>query len=162
MGNKPHVLLITTDHWPNSLLGISGHPTIQTPTLDALARSGTRFTHGYSECPVCAPARKTLMTGRAPRFDESLSLDGLPTLAQTFRDAGYQASAAGKLHVYPQRNRIGFDDVMLAEEGRIQDGSVDDYELFLGDRGYAGQQFAHGMPNNDYLNRPCTFLRTVT
>ena len=154
MRNKPHVLLITTDHWPNSLLGVSGHPIMQTPTLDTLARSGTRFTRAYSECPVCAPARKTLMTGRAPRFDESLSLDGLPTLAQTFRDAGYQAYAAGKLHVHPQRSRIGFDDVMLAEEGRILDGAVDDYELFLGDKGYVGQQFAHGMSNNGYINRP--------
>lgn len=154
MRDKPHVLLITTDHWPNSLLGVSGHPVIQTPTLDALAHNGTRFTRGYSECPVCAPARKTLMTGRAPRFNESLSLGELPTLAQTFRDAGYQAYAAGKLHVHPQRSRIGFDDVMLAEEGRIQDGAVDDYELFLGDRGYVGQQFAHGVSNNDYFNRP--------
>ena len=153
MSDKPHVLLITTDHWLNSLLGVSGHPVIQTPTLDALARNGTRFTRAYSECPVCAPARKTLMTGRAPRFNESLSLDGLPTLAQTFRDAGYQAYAAGKLHVHPQRSRIGFDDVMLAEEGRIQDGAIDDYELFLGDRGYVGQQFAHGVSNNDYFNR---------
>ena len=154
MNNKPHILLITTDHWPNSLLGANRHPVIQTPTLDALARSGTLFTRAYSECPVCAPARKTLMTGRAPRFDESLSLDGLPTLAQTFRDAGYQTYAAGKLHVHPQGSRIGFDDVLLAEEGRIPDGSVDDYELFLGDSGYTGQQFAHGMANNDYINRP--------
>ena len=154
MNNKPHILLITTDHWPNSLLGANRHPVIQTPTLDALARSGTLFTRAYSECPVCAPARKTLMTGRAPRFDESLSLDGLPTLAQTFRDTGYQTYAAGKLHVHPQRSRIGFDDVLLAEEGRIPDGSVDDYELFLGDRGYTGQQFSHGMANNDYINRP--------
>ena len=148
------MLLITTDHWSNSLLGVSGHSTIQTPTLDTLARNGTHFTRAYSECPVCAPARKTLMTGRAPRFNESLSLGGLPTLAQTFRDAGYQTYAAGKLHVHPQGSRIGFDDVMLAEEGRIQDGAADDYELFLGDRGYVGQQFAHGMPNNDYFNRP--------
>lgn len=101
--NKPHVLLITTDHWPNSLLGVSGHPAIQTPTLDTLAQSGTRFTRSYSECPVCAPARKTLMTGRAPRFDESLSLDGLPTLAQTFRDAGYQAYAAGSISASQSR-----------------------------------------------------------
>ena len=67
---------------------------------------------------------------------------------------GYQAYAVGKLHVYPQRDRIGFDDVLLGEEGRLQYGAIDDYELFLGDRGYAGQQFAHGMCNNDYLNRP--------
>ncbi len=160
MAEKPNVLLITTDHWPNSLLGVSGHPKIQTPTLDTLACSGTRFTRGYSECPVCVPARKTLMTGTPPRihkdrvFKDRQGLNGLPTLAQTFRDAGYQAYAVGKLHVHPQRNRIGFDDVILGEEGRLQHGVIDDYELFLGDRGYVGQQFAHGMCNNDYLNRP--------
>ena len=160
MSDKPHVLLISTDHWPNSLLGVSGHPAIQTPTLDALAHAGTRFTRGYSECPVCVPARKTLMTGTTTRthkdrvFNDQQGINGLPTIAQTFRDAGYQAYAVGKLHVYPQRDRIGFDDVLLGEEGRLQYGVIDDYELFLGDRGYAGQQFAHGMCNNDYLNRP--------
>ena len=30
---------------------------------------------------------------------------------------GIQAYAVGKLHVYPQRDRIGFDDVILDEEG---------------------------------------------
>jgi arylsulfatase A-like enzyme len=77
-----------------------------------------------------------------------------PTLAQTFRDNGYQAHAVGKVHVYPQRARIGFDDVLLAEEGRPYWGVTDDYELFLGDRGFAGRQFDHGMSNNEYSTRP--------
>ena len=47
----------------------------------------------------------------------------------------------GKLHVYPQRDRIGFDDVILDEEGRQIYGVVDDYELFLGDQGYGGAFF---------------------
>ena len=58
---KPHVLLISTDHWPAVLLGEAGHSAIITPTLDELARSGTRFSNAYSECPVCIPARRTLM-----------------------------------------------------------------------------------------------------
>ena len=158
--NAPNVLLVTTDHWPASLLGSAGHPAIQTPTLDELARSGTRFTNAYSECPVCIPARRTLMTGTSPRahgdrvFKDTGLMPDLPTLAQTFRDAGYQAYAAGKLHVYPQRNRIGFDDVTLDEEGRTQYGVVDDYEIELGRRGYAGQQFSHGMSNNEYAFAP--------
>lgn len=159
MPEKPHVLLIATDHWPGSLLGASGHPAIRTPTLDQLAGSGVRFTRAYSECPVCVPARRTLMTGTAPRTHGALTNTGarmpaIPSLARTFRDAGYQAYAVGKLHVSPQRDRIGFDDVLLGEEGRVQSGVVDDYELFLGDQGYAGQQFAHGMSNNEYHYRP--------
>ena len=161
MPERPNILLISTDHWPASLLGVAGHPAIQTPTLDELARSGTRFTNCYAECPVCIPARRTLMTGTPPRthgdrvFKEVLPMPAtLPTMAQTFRDAGYQSYAVGKLHVYPQRNRIGFDDVILDEEGRQQYGAVDDFELFLGDEGYAGQHFNHGMSNNEYSMRP--------
>ncbi|MCB1022547.1 MAG: sulfatase-like hydrolase/transferase [Bryobacterales bacterium] len=158
--SRPNVLLISTDHWPAALLGEAGHRSILTPTLDELARSGVRFTNAYGECPVCIPARRTLMTGSSPRahgdrdFGETKPMPNLPTMAQTFRDAGYQAYAVGKLHVYPQRNRIGFDDVILDEEGRTQYGVIDDYELFLGDQGYPGQQFDHGMSNNDYQTRP--------
>ncbi len=160
MADQPNVLLISTDHWPASYLGVAGHPAIQTPTLDTLARSGTRFSNAYAECPVCIPARRTLMTGTPPRthgdrvFQTAEPMPDLPLLAQTFRDAGYQAYAVGKLHVMPQRDRIGFDDVILAEEGRPVLGAIDDYDLFLADNGLAGQGFAHGMSNNEYTFRP--------
>ncbi len=160
MLDQPNILLICTDHWPASLLGEAGHSVIQTPTLDQLARNGIRFTNAYSTCPVCIPARHSLMTGASPRghnmryYNDTEPMPNLPTLAQTFRNVGYQAYAVGKLHVYPQRDRIGFDDVILAEEGRVQFGVVDDYEMFLTDQGYAGQHFAHGMNNNEYLARP--------
>lgn len=161
MPDHPNVLLICTDHWPAALLGCADHPIIQTPTLDELAGSGVRFSNAYAECPVCIPARRTLMTGTPPRthgdrvFAETLPMPGnLTTMAQAFRNAGYQAQAVGKLHVYPQRDRIGFDDVILDEEGRQQYGVIDDYELFLGDKGFAGQHFDHGMSNNEYSARP--------
>ncbi len=159
MSAQPNVLLITTDHWPASLLGIAGHTAIQTPTLDQIARNGVRFTNAYSECPVCIPARRSLMTGTSPRahgdrtFQVTLPMPATPTLAQTFRDAGYQATAVGKIHVYPQRDRIGFDEVILCEEGRPHWGVTDDYEVFLGDRGFAGRQFDHAMSNNEYSTR---------
>ena len=157
---RPNVLLIMADQWSGRLLGAAGHPAIQTATLDQLAANGVRYSRAYTESPVCIPARRTVMTGTTPRthgdrvFKPSLSMPELPTLAQCFRDAGYQAYAVGKLHVYPQRDRIGFDDVLLAEEGRPHLGAVDDYDIFLADQGFAGQQFMHGMNNNDYVHRP--------
>ena len=104
------------------------------------------------------PARRALMTGTSPaangdRTFESYPLQG-PTLAQCFRDAGYQTNAVGKLHVNPQRARIGFDEVLLSEEGRIEDRKVDDYEYFLAEQGYPGQYMAHGMSNNQYGYAP--------
>ena len=155
-GAPPSVLLISTDHWPADLMGGAGHTAIRTPTLDSLAGAGVRYTNAYAECPVCIPARRTLMTGTTPRthgdrnFLVQEPMPPFPTLAQTFRDAGYQAYAVGKLHVFPQRDRIGFDDVILAEEGRPILGAIDDYEIWLGEQGHPGRSFAHGMSNNEY------------
>ena len=140
-------------------MGCAGNSAIQTPTLDQIAKNGVRFQNAYSECPVCIPARRTIMTGTTPRthgdrtFQITAPMPELPTMPQTFRSAGYQATAVGKLHVYPQRDRIGFDEVILAEEGRPQWGVTDDYEIFLSDQGYAGRQFEHGMGNNEYVAR---------
>jgi arylsulfatase len=74
----------------------------------------------------------------------------IPTIAEAFRSGGYQTGAVGKLHVYPQRDRIGFEEALIAEEGRSHLGGADDYEMFLADRGFPGQQFLHGMSNNEY------------
>jgi arylsulfatase len=64
------------------------------------------------------------MTGTSPRthgdrlYQDRLPMPEMPTLAEAFKRGGYQTVAVGKLHVYPQRNRIGFDEVILQEEGR--------------------------------------------
>src|SRR3546814_3854676 len=106
---RPNVLFVTVDQWPGSLLGCAGHPGIETPTLDHLASIGRRFTNATSECPICIPARRSIMTGTSPRrhgdrtFQPSLPMSKeLPTLAETFGRNGYQTQAIGKLHVYPQ------------------------------------------------------------
>ncbi len=157
---RPNVLLIVADHGAAEFLGVAGHPTVLTPGLDEIAQCGARFTNAYSESPVCIPARRTLMTGMTPRshgdriFDDTLSMPPVCTLAQAFREAGYQADAVGKLHVHPQRDRIGFDSVLLDDEGRTQWGTLDDYDIYLGDAGYPGRQFDHGMSNNQYHYRP--------
>ncbi len=107
-------------------------------------------------------ARRTLLTGLVPashgcRDNAQKPLPPVPTLAQAFRDAGYQAYAVGKMHLMNQRDRAGFDDVWVDEEGRGGEGiGQDDYELFLGDHGFAGQRFAGGMNNNQYCSRPAT------
>jgi arylsulfatase len=159
---RPNVLLICTDHWPANLLGCAGHPHILSPTLDQLAANGVRYSRAYSTTPICIPARRALMTGttaqthgdRTFREREPMPAD-LPTVPAVFRAAGYQAYAVGKLHVYPQRDRIGFEDVLLNEEGRHHlDDVKDDYERHLEQAGYAGQELTHAMGSNMYTTRP--------
>ena len=162
--DSPNVLLICTDHWSDIFTRPGGHPVVMTPTIDQLARSGTRFTRAYSACPSCIPARKSLMTGMRARthgdrvYRDGVPMPDVPTLPLLFRDAGYQTYCVGKLHVWPQRDRIGFDEVLLDEQGRhqhrsIPDGVADDWELYLQEQGYTGQEYGGGMCHNDWLAR---------
>lgn len=163
--SRPNVLLICTDHWSGLLSGAAGHPVAMTPTIDQLARAGTRFSQAYSACTSCIPARRGLYTGMSARasglrtYREGVALPDVPLLADVFRQNGYQAHCVGKLHVSPQRDRVGFDDVLLEEQGRhqfkdIPDGDADDWELFLADQGYGGQEYASGMTQNSWVSRP--------
>ena len=129
------------------MIGALGHPTILSPTLDQLIANGLVYTNAYARTPMCVPARREIMTGttsrtHGDRIQGRMPMPDLPTMAQTFRDAGYQAYAVGKMHVNPARNRIGFDDVLLNHEGGLHWGArqPDDYELFLTEQGYSGQQ----------------------
>jgi len=159
MEHRPNILLINVDQWPIDLFEGPLAEQVQLPTLRRLQQLGTTFSRAYTECPVCVPARRTLHTGMTPRnhginqYELGHRLPDVPTLAQCFSKAGYQTQAVGKLHLHPMRTRAGFDDVLLHEEGRSSGANLDDYELFLGDRGLPGQAFAHALSNNEYSTR---------
>ncbi|MEZ4683028.1 MAG: hypothetical protein R2932_53345 [Caldilineaceae bacterium] len=55
MSERPNVLLISTDHWPASLLGVADHPAIQTPTLDELARVAPASPTAMPNAPSAFP-----------------------------------------------------------------------------------------------------------
>ncbi|NIP87190.1 MAG: sulfatase-like hydrolase/transferase, partial [Planctomycetales bacterium] len=63
--DRPHILWISCeDIGPH--LGCYGHRRAITPTLDRLARRGTRYTHAFTTAPVCAPNRSAIITGMVP------------------------------------------------------------------------------------------------
>ncbi len=159
--NRPNVVLITTDQHRFDAMRAYGNPFIYTPHMDNLAMSGVRFTRAYSECPCCVPARRCLMTGKSAYANHQYNnspqtpFDTGPWLAEVFGDAGYQTFAVGKLHVSPLRMRIGFDDVILNEEGRRQDTmNMDDYDMYLHEQGLLEDAWLHATPANGYHARP--------
>jgi arylsulfatase len=160
-----NVLLISSDHHRGDALSILGHPVALTPHLDKLAQQGILFRRAYAECPVCIPARITIMTGRRPGadgastgynyYEECSPIRHEPTLPRLFTRAGYQTQAIGKTHFFPQRCRYGFDGTIIEEEGRLLPGlHRDDYEQWLQDQGLAGQYHSHGVTNNELTARP--------
>jgi len=60
---KPNILWITSEDNASHWLGCYGNQQASTPRLDALAAGGLRFTRAYSNAPVCAVARSTILNG---------------------------------------------------------------------------------------------------
>ena len=60
----PNIVLILADDLGYADIGAYGSKTIPTPHIDALARSGTRFTDAYVTAATCSPSRAGLVTGR--------------------------------------------------------------------------------------------------
>ncbi|WP_127579585.1 sulfatase-like hydrolase/transferase [Paenibacillus koleovorans] len=164
--NRPNIVLITVDQMRADLMGCAGHPVIQTPHIDYLAKRGVRFEQAYSGTPICIPARATIMTGLEghslgiTRYVEGFALPTEATIPKLLGDAGYETRVVGKMHVYPERCHYGFDSMLLCEEGRMfgagspEKRGYDDYELWLAEQGYPGQAFAHGIANNEYTMSP--------
>jgi arylsulfatase A len=109
----PNFVVIFADDLGYGDLACYGHPTIQTPHLDRMAREGMRFTQFYSAAEVCTPSRAALLTGRLPprsgmcsskrRVLFPDSQGGLPadelTVAELLQAKGYATACIGKWHL---------------------------------------------------------------
>lgn len=160
--NRPNVILFMTDQQRGDCLGIEGHPVLQTPYLDEVAANGIRCRKGYSACPVCIPARRTLMSGTRPATHGVLCNHNadlpFPTLPGELATAGYQTHLVGKLHLHPERKRYGFGSSDWADSP-VQKGHQqvsDDYQQYLLEQGLFGldRGMAHGANQNGWAARP--------
>jgi len=61
---SPNIIYFLADDLGYGEVGVYGQKRIKTPNIDALAKSGIRFTQHYSGAPVCAPARYVFLTGK--------------------------------------------------------------------------------------------------
>lgn len=101
---RPNVVLILADDLGYGDLGCYGQTKIKTPHLDQLSREGMRFTQFYAGSTVCAPSRAALMTGkhtghatiRGNRKDEVPLRSDEKTIAEVFKEAGYETAMFGK------------------------------------------------------------------
>ncbi len=108
---RPNILWLTSeDNGPE--LGCYGDSYASTPHIDALAARGVRFLHCWSNAPVCAPARTTLIAGVYPvstgaqhMRSEAPFPPGLQTYPEALRAAGYYCINPGKTDY----NYVGLD-----------------------------------------------------
>jgi len=117
MANARNVLWIMADQLRWDYLSCYGHPTLETPHMDALADRGVRFDRAYVQSPICGPSRMSFYTGRYSR-SHGATWNGFPlrvgepTLGDHLRDIGVDSVLVGKTHMVPDKEgmqRLGID-----------------------------------------------------
>lgn len=134
---RPNIVFIYADDLGFGDLACHGHPKIQTPNLDRLAREGTDFWSFTVVNPVCSPSRTGIVTGQFPSrwgvhqhfasHDQNVArnmpdwLDPkAPLLPRVLKEAGYRTAHYGKWHLSggniagaPLPAAYGYDDAAV-------------------------------------------------
>ncbi len=103
--SAPNILLVMSDQHRADMMGCAGDASTLTPSLDALAAEGVRFSRVSCQGPLCMPARASFMTERYVRdhgvyTNASEIPPDSPTYASALREAGYHTTLLGKAHLY--------------------------------------------------------------
>jgi len=147
---KPNVVIIYGDDVGYGDVSCYGAELIQTPNIDKLASQGLRFTDGHCSAATCTPSRYSMLTGRHA-FREDVAILGptaplcIPvdsyTIADMFKDQGYQTAVIGKWHL-----GIGQQNVKTDWNGVVKPGPLE-----------IGFDYSFLLPNtNDRV--PCVYL----
>jgi len=111
---RPNVLMIIVDDLNDWVGCLGGHPGVQTPHLDRLAKRGVLFTNAHVPSPVCNPSSVPVLTGRMPAtsgvYDNKPIwhewMPHVPSIPSHFKASGYQVYGGGKVnHHMPGFNR---------------------------------------------------------
>ncbi|HSH93703.1 MAG TPA: sulfatase, partial [Roseimicrobium sp.] len=115
-GKPRSIVIILTDDHRYDAMGFMGHPFLETPNLDRLAKEGVNCKNAFVTTSLCSPSRASILTGlyahRHGVVDNYNPVrSDLVFFPQHLQKAGYQTAFIGKWHMggdtdEPQR---GFD-----------------------------------------------------
>ncbi len=117
----PNILFILTDQHHANMLSSAGNPYLKTRALDAMAKSGIRFTNAYVTNPVCVPSRISMatgmMSGRFGVFNNGMKATipehvAANSMGNLIQSGGYATFYGGKTHMAPELSplKAGYDE----------------------------------------------------
>jgi arylsulfatase A-like enzyme len=133
---QPNVIIVITDDQGYGDIAAHGNTLVKTPAIDKFHKESVRLTD-FHVGPTCAPSRSGLMTGRyANRVGVWHTIGGVSilrkeevTLAEVFKNNGYETAMFGKWHLgdaYPSRPQDkGFNYTVTHGGGGV--GQTPDY-----------------------------------
>ena len=169
-GQRPNLVVVLVDDLRWDEFGAGGHPYLETPNIDRLAREGAWYVNAFHAVPLCSPNRATLLTGQFPsrhgiidNVARSLASHHLETFNIPLQAAGYRTAFLGKWHMGNDPTpRPGWDywsampgqgratDPELFEDGRLHQVSGYTTDV-LTDRAVGFIQREHTRPFLVYL-----------
>ncbi|MFI3325265.1 MAG: choline-sulfatase [Clostridia bacterium] len=171
MTETPNILLIMADQFTPYMMNTYGCKVAKTPNLDKLGCESAVFENAYSNCPVCAPARASMMAGlycsKTEVYDNGTIMPSdIPTFADYLNHMGYDTVLSGKMHFIGPDQLHGFSkrltsDVYPASNAWLYDARMNKREKVMGDVGIKinsyikaeGLQKKYGiMPNPKFFN----------
>jgi N-sulfoglucosamine sulfohydrolase len=144
---RPNILFILTED-QGAHLSLLGTPGLQTPNMDALAKSGVFFRNAFVGYPVCSPSKACIYTSlhnhtngilnNTPNYHKPASRltqaeqnnalyrsnrihADIPTLVERLHDAGYYQGVMHKLHVAPVE-KFPYDEFIPGANGKAVAG----------------------------------------
>lgn len=113
---RPNVVVILTDDQRADQMSIAGHPFLETPNIDRLAKEGARFTNMFVTTSLCSPSRASFLSGLYANTHGVTNNfthypDDLPSYPKRLDSEGYHTAYIGKWHMGEQddHKRPGFD-----------------------------------------------------
>jgi Sulfatase len=110
---RPNIILVIIDDMRWDEFGAGGHPYLQTPHIDRLAREGAAFSQAIHATPLCSPNRACLLTGQYVarhavynNADRSLLSHLMPTFPQD-DGMGRQVAHGKRSHSAPGIRLLG-------------------------------------------------------
>lgn len=147
--SQPNIVFIIADHQAFYGHDRPGEYDYKWPNFERFAAEGMRFDRAYSVCPLCSPARSSMMTGLYPSshgivmnteaeaFGNQADLDsGQLLYSHYLSQAGYRNGYVGKWHCGRQRLPIdyGMEGWSLPDYGKIY--MSDAYQRYAEQRGF--------------------------
>ena len=113
---RPNVVVVNCDDLRWDCLGCTGHPHLQTPHIDRLAREGVNFRNMFCTTSFCSPSRASILSGLYAHAHGVTSNfieypEDLESFPRVLQSEGYDTAYIGKWHMGEKNDspRPGFN-----------------------------------------------------